>query len=122
MPLKPEYSQARILGFDTVSWLVCVDFDRAGDYRIELKVQDNEGSWSSSAVVDVQVDYNQGLGIVLEFEAGENVMNYENWVDMDLVLESPSGAVCSDDYLNSHNDCDFARLARSASRFGEKKF
>jgi len=74
---------------------MCLDFDLPGEYRLELKVRDNEGAWSNPAIVTVKMRSKQDLKAVLSYEActPEHQMG-SNKVNMDLLFETPNGAEC----------------------------
>lgn len=107
MPVKPVRSNAIFRYLDTDHVTACVDFDRGGDYEIHFKVQDEEGCWSEAKIVYVQVDANQGIRLILNFESGSGstIVTADN-TDMDLRLASPCGFVCSDDNL-SQSVCSY---------------
>ncbi len=106
---KPAQSAAGLEFINGQSVNACVRFDRGGDYRIRLRVQDNQRDWSEMAEARVAVEGNEGVQIVLEFSSGEaEEVDPQNRVDVDLMLIDPQGVACSDEHMNSNNICSFS--------------
>jgi len=101
----PPTSSAEI-GSATDSDMVAIFFDIAGDYQLELEVTDNDGC-SDSQIIDIEVQNNQGVHIILDFDPGWDSFDSNNMVDMDLFLTGPNGSKCHSGSINSSNKFSF---------------
>lgn len=63
---------------------LCCPFPYAGQYGINLQVQDDEGCWSEPNRVTVNVSGNQWGQMILKFQGGSDGFLNSNKVDMDL--------------------------------------
>ena len=105
--ILPQDSSARLTYSGILRENVCVDFDKPGDYTVALKVVDDEGAESDEFRVTVKLR-EVTLGVTLTFsDCNGGTLLATNMVDMDLILQAPSGSNCSDENLNSSNICLF---------------
>ncbi len=84
---------------------ISVKWPKHGTYILGLKVQDCEGAWSDPTFAEIYVQGNQGLDIILNFTAGDNMFLTKNIVDMDLSLTDPRGGLCVDNNTDTYGTC-----------------
>ncbi len=105
----PEGSQAAFFDIDASGLSVCIAFDLAGDYNVQLKVQDDDGCWSDPAEVAVHVIEAADIALQMSYFTGAACGEVgESLQDVTFRLTAPNGSSCSDAQFTAQGICVFS--------------